>query len=323
MSIGTFYENSTWRDVLNFARTEDPEWNYIITGRGGPTGKTFLYNKLKKNGYNAIEISEDLAGLVDYRDNKNHYFVDRAKKQLVIVLNKPIYRTGSTPWNGRSEVGPAWDGFRAGAAEAEREIHVNVPEDPVEAPLIPLTHSDIVRYANDIIDNYIESIKEEAKIRSMFKELDIIPLSQQKLKPQIKDVIFNDPATIVFWSDGTKTVVKTQDNEMGDHEIYDPEKGLAMAIAKKALGNKREYYHTFLHWLKKNPIKSYLCMYCGTETTNPAWDHACDECSEDFNKKYDPVQAAYDILVKFQNDSEVPNKKLDDALRYIHDALED
>ena len=110
---------------------------------------------------------------------------------------------------------------------------------------------------------------------------------------------------------------------MDDHEIYDPEKGLAMAIAKKALGNKREYYHTFLHWLKKNPIKSYLCMYCGTETTNPAWDHACDECSEDFNKKYDPVQAAYDILVKFQNDSEVPNKKLDDALRYIHDALED
>lgn len=62
----------------------------------------------------------------------------------------------------------------------------------------------------------------------------------------IKDVIFNPPATIVFWSDGTKTVVKA------DGENYDPEKGIAMAISKKLMGNnKYEYYHTFLHWLKK------------------------------------------------------------------------
>lgn len=63
--------------------------------------------------------------------------------------------------------------------------------------------------------------------------------------PEIENVIFNNPATIVFWKDGTKTVVKAVD------EAYDPEKGIAMAIAKKMMGNKREYYHTFLHWLKK------------------------------------------------------------------------
>ena len=64
----------------------------------------------------------------------------------------------------------------------------------------------------------------------------------------IKNVIFNDPATIVFWSDGTKTVVKTQCNE-----FYDPEKGLAMAISKKVLGNKGNYYNTFKKWLPKSP----------------------------------------------------------------------
>ena len=65
--------------------------------------------------------------------------------------------------------------------------------------------------------------------------------------PKIVDVIFNDPATIVLWSDGTKTVVKTQDGEP-----YDPEKGMAMAFCKKLMGdNKRDYYHTFLHYLKK------------------------------------------------------------------------
>ena len=59
----------------------------------------------------------------------------------------------------------------------------------------------------------------------------------------IKKVIFNDPATIVIWADGTKTIVKS------DNEQYDPEKGLAMAISKKALGNKGNYYETFKKWL--------------------------------------------------------------------------
>lgn len=60
---------------------------------------------------------------------------------------------------------------------------------------------------------------------------------------EIKNVIFNDPATIVFWKDGTKTVVQAHNDE------FDPEKGLAMAIAKKALGNKGNYYTKIKKWL--------------------------------------------------------------------------
>lgn len=59
----------------------------------------------------------------------------------------------------------------------------------------------------------------------------------------IEKVIFNEPATIVIWADGTKTVVKTQNGE-----TYDPEKGLAMAISKKALGNKGNYFDTIKKW---------------------------------------------------------------------------
>lgn len=59
----------------------------------------------------------------------------------------------------------------------------------------------------------------------------------------IKKVIFNEPATIVFWEDGTKTVVKCSENE-----TFDKEKGLAMAIVKKMLGNKGNYF---------NQIKKY------------------------------------------------------------------
>lgn len=59
----------------------------------------------------------------------------------------------------------------------------------------------------------------------------------------ITNVIFAPPATIVFWNDGTKSVVKCE------NEVYDPEKGLAMAIAKRALGNKGNYYETFKKWV--------------------------------------------------------------------------
>ena len=65
--------------------------------------------------------------------------------------------------------------------------------------------------------------------------------------PTIKKVIFNYPATIVLWSDGSKTVVKCQDGD-----IYDPEKGLAMAISKKALGNKGNYCNEFKKWLPED-----------------------------------------------------------------------
>lgn len=47
----------------------------------------------------------------------------------------------------------------------------------------------------------------------------------------IKKIIFNPPATIVYWYDGDKTVVKCRKDE-----IFDWEKGLAMAISKHYLG---------------------------------------------------------------------------------------
>lgn len=65
--------------------------------------------------------------------------------------------------------------------------------------------------------------------------------------PEIKDVMFNGTATIVFWADDTKTVVKAVGEE------FDPEKGLAMAIAKKALGNKGNYFNKIKKWTTKRP----------------------------------------------------------------------
>ena len=60
---------------------------------------------------------------------------------------------------------------------------------------------------------------------------------------EIKRVIFNDPATIVFWKDGTKTVVKAT------NEPFDKEKGLAMCIAKKWFGNTGKYFDIFKQFI--------------------------------------------------------------------------
>lgn len=77
----------------------------------------------------------------------------------------------------------------------------------------------------------------------------------------IENVIFQNPATIVFWSDGTKTVVNCMDNVEDKKKIvdgkeiivrkprkcdtYSKEAGLAMAIAKKWAGNNGNYNNIF------------------------------------------------------------------------------
>ena len=52
--------------------------------------------------------------------------------------------------------------------------------------------------------------------------------------PEIREIRYNGPATIVFWEDNTKTVVKMQPDE----EYYDPDKAFTMAVCKKLFGNK-------------------------------------------------------------------------------------
>lgn len=64
--------------------------------------------------------------------------------------------------------------------------------------------------------------------------------------PEVKKVIFNDPATIVYWKDGTKTVVKCQH---GDN--FDSEKGFAMAFLKKCWGNKGNFNDKLIKIMKE------------------------------------------------------------------------
>ena len=62
----------------------------------------------------------------------------------------------------------------------------------------------------------------------------------------IDRVIFNDPATIILWKSGEKTVVKC-----GPNETFDKEKGLAMALCKYILGNRGNFNEFFKKFMKE------------------------------------------------------------------------
>ena len=65
---------------------------------------------------------------------------------------------------------------------------------------------------------------------------------------EIKKVIFNDPATIVFWDDGSKTVVKCKPGE-----TFSEAAGLALCYMKKCKGNK--FHKQLKKWLPKEDKK--------------------------------------------------------------------
>lgn len=95
----------------------------------------------------------------------------------------------------------------------------------------------------------------------------------------IKNVIFAPPATIVYWSDGSKTVVKCSEKD-----VFDPEKGLAMAIAKRCGGNKGSYYREIQNWVEKSGKKYPGKTAAGKAVDLDVLKKYSSEANKDFEK---------------------------------------
>lgn len=74
-----------------------------------------------------------------------------------------------------------------------------------------------------------ETTKESEK-KSEAKAPHYVPYAYK-----VKRIIYNDPATIVFWNDGTKTVVKR-----GENEKFNKYTAFCAALAKKMYGNNSQ-----------------------------------------------------------------------------------
>ena len=106
-------------------------------------------------------------------------------------------------------------------------------------------------YMNEIRMDKVPEFNINIDMAKFIDDLLVIGGADMKL-PKIKDVIFNKPATIIIWADGSKTVVKC-----GEGDAYDPEKGLAMAIVKKAYDNKGNYNDIFKKWISKDKKETF------------------------------------------------------------------
>lgn len=79
------------------------------------------------------------------------------------------------------------------------------------------------------------------KIRNMTEIRNITEFSEKNFDeigsygyvPQITKIVSNEPNTIIYFNDGTKTTVKCEDGSE-----FDPETGVYMALLKKAYGSK-------------------------------------------------------------------------------------
>ena len=106
-------------------------------------------------------------------------------------------------------------------------------------------------YGIDYVSS-VETLTETMKHLNERAALGKLNRNKNEMINKIKNVIFNNPATIVLWADGTKTVVKCE------HEDFDPEKGLAMAIVKKTMADNHSYYNEiFKKWMpKEEPVET-------------------------------------------------------------------
>ena len=99
----------------------------------------------------------------------------------------------------------------------ERQEHMSVQYEPFDE-YIAVNPEWSTMSCRSFITNQIE----DALVHEFVKKI--------VLKPTPKRIVRNGIALVVFWDDGTKTVVKCHD------EDFDPEKGLAMALARKVWG---------------------------------------------------------------------------------------
>lgn len=118
----------------------------------------------------------------------------------------------------------------------------NIPSRDEDEPLYRnLPYSRYVNHPQEMTSNKTNYTK--------YSDKTVLEIMKNTMGvPDIKDVIFNPPATIVLWTDEAKTVVKCQERE---NDEYSKEVGLAMCICKKVYGNKGNYNNIFKKFIKE------------------------------------------------------------------------
>ena len=237
---------------IGIRRSED------IPKRFNETNTTFI-NFILPDNYEAIV--EGWSTFVNPRDHLEYVFyevllkddrpeIDEVLKNETIHKSIFINYCGEYGYESSSRIG--FMAFNKGVLISEMNKHYknnNVTIKTINdySDLVCCKNANAATNCMSITQNFGESFKVSQELLNWFKDVnsrdtkkhnDSVDAMRYALNIKkettmtlknisfVKNVKFNGPATIVFWSDETKTVVKCKD------ESYDAEKGLAMALAK-------------------------------------------------------------------------------------------
>ena len=150
---------------------------------------------------------------VNKSNNARHIHTDKVHVEIVyadpVKWNSSLFRGRDAIFGKRELVDNAWDSYG--------EVYATKWN--------PCSLSKYIR------DLHASNAPKEEKPRTSYL-------------PEITNVYFNDPVTVVLWDDGTKTIVKCQDGD-----VYSEEVGLSLCITKKALGNMPNFNNVFRKWV--------------------------------------------------------------------------
>ena len=161
------------------------------------------------------------------------------------------------------KVGISYRRYEAGGTILIRTDKVNVEfvfTDPVRWTRDMFMRHDAILGKRELIDTlndkFNAGLRYNSSLSKYIRDLHAAdapeedPNSRTSYLPEITNVYFNDPVTVVMWDDGTKTVVKCQDGD-----VYSEETGLSLCITKKALGNMGNFNNIFRKWVPDHEVE--------------------------------------------------------------------
>lgn len=172
-----------------------------------------------------------------------------------------------------------WDGLpKKQHEEAARQLQAIDPESDVAKKLEESIHAISANPGETI---WIDSLGCNNKTKTEGTTMRNV---------SIKKVFFNGKATVIMWSDGTKTVVKPITGEK-----FDPEMGIAMALARKLFNSRHQFEKFTANAFRESYARDAKSL---TEKELLMLLRANETVIAESKTKHDAVHQAYDKAVQ-------------------------
>lgn len=179
--------------------------------------------------------------------------------------------------------------------EKNGRCYIDALDDGISFYISLYTYSLMQKYLNEGNLTQLQSLCEDEYDNFLFGTA----ADGDRMFVTIKKVIFNAPATIVYWADGTKTVVKCSENDR-----FDKEKGLTMAILKKKIGD--DYYKQMKKWTgqsdEKEKKEEKTITVDAPQANTVTTGSRVDTIQDSFDTFVNKCVEAHDVMCKIFSD---------------------